>query len=227
MKARSAGAMVCCCSPWPVDRDHRDRRRTRGRCGRGSDRRFQARAMNPNPEARRRTRAICTGVVAFILGACSPTDPGDAFAIRTDSTGYRLRYDGGMYSVRLRVHVTNPLDRTVFLHRQCGYGESPSRRLLRADGDTTSIRLDSGMCITQPLREPIPLHGGETYVDEVELSSPESPHASPPITLEMRTGEFVLVYAVQLTDAVGGWGPVDPLPPERTTSNPFVVLAPE
>ena len=183
--------------------------------------------MNTKPQTSRRTRAVCAGLAAVIAGACSPTDTGDAFVIRTDRTEYRLRHASGMYSVRLRVHVTNPLDRTVYLHRECGYGESPSRRLLRADGDTTSIRLDSGVCITRPLREPIPLRGGETYVDEVELSSPESPHASPPITLEMRTGEFVLVYAIQPTDAIGGWGSVDPLPPERTTSNPFVVLAPE
>lgn len=61
----------------------------------------------------------------------------------------------------------------------------------------------------------------------MELWSSESPHAHPPITMEMRTGEFMLVYAVQLTNAVDGWSAVDSLPPERTTSNRFVVLPPD
>lgn len=180
-----------------------------------------------NSEAQRRTRVVWAGVLALIVGACSPTDEGAVFGIQTDSTDYRLRYQGGLYSVSLEVRVTNPLDRTVFLHRECGYGDRPSRWLLRTDGDTTSVRLGRSACITQPLRPPIPLHSGETYVDQVELLSAESPNANPPITMEMRTGSFVLVYDVQLTYAVEGWRPPDPLPPARTTSNPFVVRVPD
>lgn len=173
------------------------------------------------------TRAVCAAVLVFMASGCSPTEAGEAFVIQTDSTEYRLRHEGGIYSVTLSVGVTNPLDRTVFLHRYCGYGDNPSSELVRTDGDTTRIWLSSGLCTSQPSREPIPLHSGETYVDQLELISTESPNANPPITMEMRTGRFVLVYHVQLTNAVEGWAPVDPLPPARTTSNPFVVLPPE
>lgn len=168
-------------------------------------------------------RWLCATCVMLLGSGCSPTDVEEAFEIQTDSTEYELRHEGGLYWVNVEVRVTNPLDRTVFLHRQCGYGDHPSSRLRRADGDSTSISLGRSFCETQQLREPIPVGSGATYVDEVQLLSPESSSAD---TMELRTGKFVLVYDIQLTDAVEGWGPVDPLSPQRTTSNPFVVLPP-
>lgn len=175
--------------------------------------------------------AFHAAMLSLVVGACSLTDPAEVvledFAIQTDSAQYRLRHEPGVYTLTLRVLVTNPLDRTVFLHRECGYGEDPSRYLVRADGDSTRVRLLRGVCVTQPMRRPIRLESGETYVDQVVLHSTESPSADPPITMDMRTGTFVLVYDIQLTNAVGGWEPADPLPAERTMSNPFVVVAPD
>lgn len=168
---------------------------------------------------------ILMAIVALVA-ACSPTGTEEAFPIESEADEYRLEHQPGLYSVRLRVTVTNPLDRTVYLHRQCGYGDHPSRYLVRAGLDDTRIWLDSGVCITAPLRAPIPLGPGESYLDDVVLRSTESPQANPPITMAMRTGTFRLVYGVQLTDRVEGWHPVSPLPTDRTMSNAFTIASP-
>lgn len=148
-------------------------------------------------------------------------------SIRTDAPVYALQYQPGIYTVRIRAEYTNRTGRTVYLHRHCGYGDRPHRHLVRADADVTPIWLNEGACISLPLRLPIPVRAGETYGDEFELVSTESPHAQPPITMGQRTGVFQLVYDVQRTNRVDGWGGVDLLPLEQRVSNAFRVEPPQ
>ena len=169
-------------------------------------------------------------VVLVLLGCEDPGEPDpppfvidEDFVIETDSTQYHLRQDGAFYTLTMEVRVTNPFDRTVYLHRKCGYYEFPARYPVRADDDTTAVWLDDVGCITAEMLRPIPLPAGDTYVDRVEFLSVDQPST----TMAMRTGTMALVYAIQPTRAIGGWSAGDPFPFEHTTSNSFVVLPPE
>jgi hypothetical protein len=71
-------------------------------------------------------RTPIAAVPGILWVACSPdaaAGPTDPFGIETDSVVYHLEHEPVMYSVGMRVHVTNPLDRTIYLHRACGYGD--------------------------------------------------------------------------------------------------------
>lgn len=169
---------------------------------------------------------------AAVAGAACAADlslgPADGDRpIRTDAAEYELRYQPGMYTLHMRAEYTNRTGKTVYLHRQCGYSDRPHRHLVRADTDSAPIWLGAGFCITQPLRAPIPVAPGETYADEFQMWSTESPNAQPPITMAQRTGTFRLVYHVQRTDRVEGWEGVDLLPLEQRVSNVFQVKPPQ
>lgn len=165
---------------------------------------------------------------SLMIGSCdSPVRADDPdLWVLTDRTSYELDFVPGLYHLSLTARYTNRSSQTVWLHRGCGYADHPSRRLVRADESDTEIWLHSGVCITRPLRDPIPVGAGEMFVDQVELVSSVSPHAQPPITMEMRTGTFRLVYAVQSSNEVEGWEPVDLVPLEERMSNAFVVRGP-
>lgn len=101
------------------------------------------------------------------------------------------------------------------------------KRIERTDySGTTDPWFDLGFCISRPLRPPITLVPRETCEDQFELSSTESPHANPPITMDERTSEFRLTYGVQKTDTVGGSGAVSTPPEEERHSNAFTVKPP-
>lgn len=163
-----------------------------------------------------------TGCTVDPFGTRAPTNLASD-AIRTDAAVYALKYQPGIYTVRIRAEYTNRTGSTVYLHRRCGYGDKPHRNLIRSGSDTTSIWLNEGVCITRPLRSPISVQPGDSYSDEFELVSTESPHAQPPITMAMRTGAFQLVYHVQRSNRVEGWGGVDLLPLAHRISNVFRV----
>lgn len=167
------------------------------------------------------------GAGLLLAGCESPLrpDPPDVW-IHTDRDAYRLTFDPGIYRLELTARYTNRSSGTVWLHRACGFGDHPSRSPVRADGSDTPIWLTSGVCTTRPLRAPIPVGAGETYVDHVMLVSSVSPNAQPPITMAMRTGTFRLVYAIQSSDSVAGWHPVDLVPEDERVSNTFEVLPP-
>lgn len=151
---------------------------------------------------------------------------GEGPAIRTDSTFYHLSYVPGLYTVRMQTQYANEHSTPVYLHRGCGYSDQPSRVLVRADESERPIELGQGVCITRPLRLPIEVAPGATFIDEFELSSSESPNAVPPITMDMRTGVFRLEYFIQRTNRVGGWDAVDLLPLDQRISNVFRVDPP-
>ena len=146
--------------------------------------------------------------------------------LRTDSTTYKLRYTPGLYWIDMLVTVTNRSARDVYLHRACGYGEKPHRELRRTDDSDSRIWLGVAFCITQPLQLPIRVRAGETYVDEFSLPSTESPNATPPITMDERTGRFQLEYFIQTENRVEGWDAVELLPLSTRLSNSFRVDPP-
>jgi hypothetical protein len=155
-----------------------------------------------------------------------PAPTGDGAPIRTNSTVYHLSHQYALFTVRMRTYYTNDHDTPVYLHRACGYGDQPYKVLVRADGSERPIDLGRGVCITQPLRLPIEVAPGATFIDEFELSSTESPNAVPPITMDMRTGVFRLEYFIQRTNRVDGWWPVDLIPLDQRISNVFRVDPP-
>lgn len=169
----------------------------------------------------------CFCLAVLTSGCDSPMSPADTrLEVQTDRAAYRLERAPGTYSLQITARVTNRGSRTVWLHRGCGAADHPARRLVRADQSDTEMRLGEEVCTTSPLRAPIPLRAGETYVDTTRLLSFESPNANPPITMAMRTGAFRLVYAVQSSNQVRGWDPVDLVPLEQRVSNAFVVSSP-
>lgn len=168
------------------------------------------------------------GLIVGALSGCQivESDVGTVnLSISTDSTTYELQRTPGIYSVSLTVDITNEGHSTVFLHRACGYGDQPGYTLTRVKGDER-IWLGNLICITKPLRQPIPLEPGETYTHLLEMESTVSPNAVPPKTMDMRTGEFLLEYHVQRTDRVEGWAPVDLADEPKRWSNTFTVLPP-
>jgi hypothetical protein len=146
--------------------------------------------------------------------------------IQTDSTTYHLKYLPGIYWIDVKVTYTNRYFRPVYLHRACGFGDEPHRELRRTEDVTTRVVLGGPVCITRPLRPPIEVAAWATYEDHFELVSPESPFASPPITMDQRTGTFRLEYFIQSENRVEGWSAVTLVPVEQRLSNSFRVLPP-
>ena len=168
---------------------------------------------------------------ALLATACGLFEPEDPFIIETSRTEYELQGDpnpGWRYvlSVEMDVAITNPTDRTVYLHRACGFGDAPTRLLVRVGDDTTRNPLGDIICITRPPRAPIPVGPGATYADHVVLSVIDSPNSSHTYTVEELTGTFQFVYQIQPSDRVDGWSPVNPFSSDRTTSNTFTFTAP-
>ena len=151
---------------------------------------------------------------------------GEDVDIRTDLTTYKLQYTPGLFWVEMSVTYTNFSSRAVYLHRTCGYGGEPQRELQRIDDSGSPIWLGVNVCITQPLRLPIEVLAGSTYIDEFTLHSTESPNANPPITMDQRTGTFRLEYFIQSENRVEGWSAVSLLPLHQRLSNSFRVLPP-
>jgi hypothetical protein len=180
-------------------------------------------------------RYFGTLLAALTLAGCAadPAAPNDLLPDsanapwQTDRSVYTLTYEPGMYSTRVQAQYTNKTNATVYLHRACGYGNEPSRYLMRADDREESVWLGSQVCISAEPRAPIPVGAGETYSQELTLYSSESPGANPPISMATRTGAFRIVFEVQSTDRVGGWTAVDLLPESERVSNVFTVLAPQ
>ena len=170
-------------------------------------------------------RILCAFMVGFATSACL-TDPELTVDVSTDATEYRLEGVPGGYMLRMDVTVTNLSRQTLFLHRQCGFGDEPARTLRREEGDATPVRLGVLGCASGSIREPISLPPGEEFLHQLRLYSSESPNAVPPETMEHRTGRFRIVYFVQRTSRVEGWTAVDALPEESTRSGVFEVLPP-
>jgi hypothetical protein len=173
---------------------------------------------------------------AYLTG-CSSKDPmfaeGElpAFTVESDKASYSLTYvplvdqdQEGFFTVQIPVAITNPLDRTVYLHPHCGTGVQPSRRLVRSiPGPAVALTLE--LCLDRGLVPPRPLGPGETYSDTVALTSDYRSDTHPPVTMEMRTGEFHLVYDIQPNSSSAPL-PVDPFAPRKTKSNTFTILPP-
>lgn len=174
----------------------------------------------PYPErlaVRVRTRVV--QVCMFLIGgtgaACSFLEPEKSLIIRTDEAEYVLQEEAGRYSVSVGVHLKNTLKETVYLHRECGTGDNPSVGIERTDSDATAIRVDKAVCTSTPRRNPIPLPPEGTYRDSVRL-----------VSSKPASGRFRLIYGVQRTDRVEGWGPVDLMEPGGTRSNRFTIRSP-
>jgi hypothetical protein len=176
----------------------------------------------------RRRLALIVLVPALCTAGCGEPaafSAGDV-DIRTDRTTYQLQQQPGSYQIDLAVTLVNRTSSTLYLHRTCGSGEEPQRVVGRVDNSGSRVELGVIACITAPLRLPITLGPGATYIDQFALYSGESPNANPPITMDQRTGIFRLEYFIQSENRVEGWNPVALLPESLRLSNSFRVEAP-
>jgi hypothetical protein len=84
-------------------------------------------------------RALSVLLLALNLSACGLLNSSDAIRsderhsveIETDNSHYRLEYKSGLFILRMDVEIINAGRRHVFLQRECGFGDEPSRHLKR------------------------------------------------------------------------------------------------
>jgi hypothetical protein len=156
----------------------------------------------------------------FAAVSCSILGPSQSISIRTDRTQYVLESGEHRDEIQVTVRITNNWGQPVYLHRKCGYGEFPSRHLIGVSGDSTRLFISGSgdVCISLPLKDPIPIAVGHTYEDTLLLRA-----------LKGTTGGFYRIsYDIQLSSVAEGWGPAEPvIAREAATSNTFEVMPPQ
>ncbi len=121
-----------------------------------------------------------------------------AYSVGTDSSLYTLTKqsfsfpEGDLYRVRIRLTVHNSGRDTLFLVRNC-QSSKPDYALLRVDGDSTSVRYNFRSCIHDDPGEPFSVSGGSMLRIDLDLATPATKAARPPVRIEELTGEFVPV----------------------------------